>query len=117
MNRSRKIMAVIMLLVLIFSVNAEVLYASHTHDKNNSDITANMEVYQDYKTDDKFEKATEIIELDAKNSLSGGILTEDGTALKVTKGNAIEFSVNVPESAAYNIALSFAPLDDITEYY
>ncbi|MBE6779343.1 MAG: extracellular solute-binding protein [Ruminococcaceae bacterium] len=117
MNRSRKIIAVIMLLVLIFSVNAEVLYASHTHDKNNSDITANMEVYQDYKTDDKFEKATEIIELDAKNSLSGGILTEDGTALKVTKGNAIEFSVNVPESAAYNIALSFAPLDEITENY
>ncbi len=109
MNRSKKIVALIMLLVLIFSVNAEVLYASTTNDTVDGDIIEITEVYQNYNADNKCEKATEKIELSA--------LTKDGKALKLLKGESIEFSVNVPESAAYNIALSFAPLDEITENY
>lgn len=118
MKGFKKIMAVIMIIALFCSVNTQGFYAFSVDEIDNSDINASNKFYQDYNyADINFEKATEGIDLGANNRISGGILTEDGKAFKLEKGDAIEFSVNIAENAAYNIALSFSPLDEITESY
>ena len=120
MNRFKKITAIIMLFVLILSFSTEVLYALPSKGTENSttavqDIVYNSE-YQKYKLKN-YAKATQKFEFNVENCVSDGALTKDGKSCRLTKGNAVEFSVNVPQNAAYNIALSFAPLDDITENY
>lgn len=107
MNRFKKIIAFIMLFVLILSFCTEVLYALPTDDAKTAKTAVYSSEYQKYKSYSNFEKATEKIEL----------MAEDGKACNLTKGSAVEFSVNIPEDRAYNIALSFAPMDDITENY
>ena len=118
MNGFKKIMAVIMIIVLFFSFNTQILNAVSVDEIDNSDMAAPNKVYQDYNySDNNFEKATENIDLDAENRISGGTLIKDSNAFKLEKGDAIEFSVNITKNAAYNIALSFSPLDEITENY
>ena len=110
-----------MLFVLILSCSTEVLYALPVKKTENLTKTSEMVVsetdYQKYKLDNKFEKAMEKVELSAENCLSDGAFDNNTKAYKLTKGNKAEFSVNIPENGAYNIALSFSPLDDITENY
>lgn len=113
----KKIMALIMTIVLLFSFNLNVFYAAPVDETDNGDKTTQNSVYQGYYSDSAFEKATDKLELGAENYISGGTLTEDGKAYKLEKGNAIEFSFNILEDAAYNIAVSFASLDEITESY
>ena len=110
-----------MLFVLILSCSAEVLYALPAEKAENVTKTSETDVlktdYQKYKSDNKFKAASEIIELSVKNADSDGALTESGNAYKLSKGKSAEFTVNIPENVAYNIALSFSPLDDVTENY
>ena len=111
LNRFKKIIAFIMLFVLILSFSTEVLYALPVEDKENSTETIQTEVYnseyEKYKSQNNYEKATEEIEL----------MVEGGNAFKLTKGNTVDLAVDIPKNGAYNIALSFAPLDEITEDY
>ena len=111
LNRFKKIIAFIMLFVLILSFSTEILFAQtveNAENKNSSIIrSGNNSDYQNYKSDKDFEKSTESIELG----------TEKGEAYKLKKGDAVEFSVNIPEDGAYNIALSFAPLNDVAENF
>ena len=111
LNRFKKIIAFIMLFVLILSFSTEVLYALPVEDKENSTETIQTEVYnseyEKYKSQNNSEKATEEIEL----------MVEGGNAFKLTKGNTVDLAVDIPKNGAYNIALSFAPLDEITEDY
>ena len=121
MKKFIKFTAFIMLLVLILSLSTEILYAASIKDED-SDYSSIGKVdynndYQIYKSDNSFEKAIEVIVLDLDACISSGGIIENGMAYKLTKGSSVEFSVNIPENRAYNIALSFSPLDDITEEY
>ncbi len=111
LNRFKKIIAFIMLFVLILSFSTEVLYALPVEDKENSTETIQTEVYnseyEKYMSQNNYGKATEEIEL----------MVEGGNAFKLTKGNTVDLAVDIPKNGAYNITLSFAPLDEITEDY
>jgi len=110
-----------MLFVLILSFSTEVLYAIPVKETEKIATTTVSAVgsieYQKYKLDNNYEKATDKIELSTQKCISDGVLTDDGKAYKLAKGKKAEFSVNVPANGAYNIALSFSALDDITENY
>ena len=110
-----------MLFVLILSFSTEVLYADTVEIAENNSVPIEVADYngdyQKYKANNNLPNATETIEYSIKNSVSNGTLTEDGKAYKLTKGNWVEFLVDIPQDGAYNIALMFSPLDDVTENF
>lgn len=120
MNRLKKITAFMMIFVLILSLSTEILYNATDNDDggNHSGNTEEYNSdYQIYKSDKDFLKATEVIELTSENLVSSADIEKNAKGFKLAKGNTAKFSFNIPENGAYNIALSFAPLDDITENY
>lgn len=120
MSRLKKITAFMMIFVLILSLSTEILYNA-TNDEKGNNLTDNKTAfnseYQIYKAESNYEKATEVIELDSKSLVSTAEIQENGTGYKITKGNSLKFSFDIPQNGAYNIALSFSPLDEITENY
>ena len=56
------------------------------HVINEDSVVANT-LWQDYYSDNNFEKATENIDLDAENRISGGTLIKDSNAFKLEKGD------------------------------
>ena len=114
-----------MLFVLILSCSTEILYAvpvenavgnSETPEPSTQTAIFGDE-YKTYKSDNNFSKALEKIEICTDNYISGGTATENAAVYKLVKGDTIKFSVNIPQNCAYNIALLFATLDEITEDY
>jgi len=120
LNRLKKITAFMMIFVLILSLSTEILYNATDNDDGNNQ-SGNMEEcnsdYQIYKSDSGFLKATEVIELTSENLFSSADIEKNSAGFKLSKGKTAKFSFDIPENGAYNIALSFAPLDDITENY
>ena len=121
LNGFKKIMAFIMSFVLILSLSTEIIFAANSDDKEYNvqtvETVINDSDYTKYKSDKNYEKATEEIKINAENCISDGIWVENNKSYTLTKDNFIEFSVDIPKDSAYNLALSLAPLDDITQEY
>ena len=105
----------------LLSCSTEILYAVPVEEPETEVPQTQVAIFGDdyttYKSDNNFDKATDKIELGVENYISGGTATEDAEAYKLVKGDTVQYSVNIPQNGAYNIALMFAVLDEITEDY
>jgi len=121
MSRFKKIAVYVLAFALIFSLYSVISgISSDEYDEDYSASFGKVEYnseYRLYKSEKNFEKAAEMIELNAQSCILGSQYLSEGEAYKLAKGDAVEFSLNVPKDGAYNIALSFSPLDDVTENY